>query len=156
MAAVVAPTHVSHHDATRAAVSTTALGVCAVRVWESKKDPSERPLTNSGRRRRRMMMVNMMILPEIKNMTILLESWWGWGGYTDGLHLFWSTVWHFTCCSFLSPLLCWRIVPFSQQVGSLWKFLSPVKRHPFHILGLDRNLLRINLWSLCCSLVWRW
>ena len=48
MAAVVAPTHVSHHDATRAAVSTTALGVCAVRVWESKKDPSERPLTNSG------------------------------------------------------------------------------------------------------------
>jgi len=42
MAAVVAPTHVSHHDATRAAVSTTALGVCAVRVWESKKDPSER------------------------------------------------------------------------------------------------------------------
>lgn len=80
MAAVVAPTHVSHHDATRAAVSTTALGVCAVRVWESKKDPSERPLTNSGRRRRRMMMVNMMILPEITNMTILLESWWGWGG----------------------------------------------------------------------------
>ena len=48
MAAVVAPTHVSHHDSTRAAVSTTALGACAVRVWESKKDPSERSLTNSG------------------------------------------------------------------------------------------------------------
>lgn len=115
MAAVVAPTHVSHHDATRAAVSTTALGVCAVRVWESKKDPSERPLTNSGRRRRRMMMVNMIILPEIMNMTILLESWWGWGGYTDGLHLFLSTVWHFTCCSFLFPLLCWRIVPLNSK-----------------------------------------
>lgn len=41
-AVVPAPTHVSHHDASRAAVSTTALGVCALRVWESKKDPSER------------------------------------------------------------------------------------------------------------------
>lgn len=41
-ASAVAPTHVSHHDASRAAVSTTALGVCALRVWESKKDPSER------------------------------------------------------------------------------------------------------------------
>lgn len=42
MAATTAPTHVSHHDATRAAVSTTALGACAIRVWESKKDPAER------------------------------------------------------------------------------------------------------------------
>eukprot|EP00438_Fugacium_kawagutii_P021852 Skav233021 [mRNA] locus=scaffold909:385052:391693:+ [translate_table: standard] len=40
--APAAPTHVSHHDASRAAVSTTALGVCALRVWESKKDPSVR------------------------------------------------------------------------------------------------------------------
>ena len=47
MAATVAPTSVHHHDATRAQVSTTALGVCAVRVWESKKDPSERVLVNS-------------------------------------------------------------------------------------------------------------
>lgn len=39
-----APLHVAHHDATRAAVSTTALGVCAMRCWESKKDPSERLL----------------------------------------------------------------------------------------------------------------
>lgn len=42
MAATTAPTHVSHHDATHAAVSTTALGACALRVWESKKDPAER------------------------------------------------------------------------------------------------------------------
>lgn len=41
-ATTTAPTHVSHHDATRAAVSTTALGVCALRVWESKRDPAER------------------------------------------------------------------------------------------------------------------
>ena len=34
---VEAPTHVAHHDETRAAVSTTALGVCALRAWESKK-----------------------------------------------------------------------------------------------------------------------
>lgn len=36
------PTHVEHHDATRAAVSTTALGVCALRAWESKKPETER------------------------------------------------------------------------------------------------------------------
>ena len=48
MAATTAPTHVSHHDATRAAVSTTALGACALRVWESKKDPAERPWSRWG------------------------------------------------------------------------------------------------------------
>ena len=39
---MAAPTHVEHHDTTRAAVSTTALGVCMLRAWESKKQESER------------------------------------------------------------------------------------------------------------------
>jgi len=41
-AAAVAPTHVVHHDTSRAAVSTTALGVCILRAWESKKPEEHR------------------------------------------------------------------------------------------------------------------
>lgn len=41
-AATVAPTHVVHHDTSRAAVSTTALGVCILRAWESKKPEEHR------------------------------------------------------------------------------------------------------------------
>mmetsp|Transcript_9081 Transcript_9081/g.16618 ORF Transcript_9081/g.16618 Transcript_9081/m.16618 type:complete len:269 (-) Transcript_9081:203-1009(-) len=39
---MAAPTHAEHHDETRAAVPTTALGVCRMRAWESKKPESER------------------------------------------------------------------------------------------------------------------
>ncbi|CAE7029159.1 PGR3 [Symbiodinium natans] len=41
-AAVAPPTHVVHHDASRAGVSTTALGVCAARAWESSKPEEQR------------------------------------------------------------------------------------------------------------------